>query len=148
MFVFFLQNLGCEGLDREFGVVNPESEWNPNWPLQMRFSKPGVPRFTIFGSPAMKCDKISGKGKRKIIKLIDRFATDNQFWSKKFLRGWYQMTTNGQNNLVEGPENGWLGYYSLTQQHKTEHLQMSFADYIGQNAPVTFTDPKVNQGLL
>ena len=46
-------------------------------------------------------------------------------------------------DLIDGPENGWLGYYSLTQQNKTEHLQMSFADYIDENKPVTFIDPAV-----
>ena len=46
-------------------------------------------------------------------------------------------------DLIDGPDNGWLGYYSLTQQNKTDHLQMSFADYLDENKPVTFTDPAV-----
>jgi len=136
--------LGCEGLDKEFGVVNPESEWDPKWPLQMRFSKPNTQRFAIFGSPAMQCNKVTEKfDKMKIIDIIDEFAMDNEIFAKKFLGGWHQMTTNGysESDLIDGPENGWLGYYSLTQQNKTEHLQMSFADYIDENKPVTFIDP-------
>ena len=56
------------------------------------------------------------------------------------------MTTNGykDKNLVAAPDNSWFGYYSLTQQNKTDHLSMSFAKFIKKNAPVTFTDPKVS----
>ena len=46
-------------------------------------------------------------------------------------------------DLIDGPDNAWLGYYSLTKQNKTEHLQMSFANYIDENKPVTFIDPAV-----
>ena len=87
---------GCEGLDKEFGVVNPESEWDPKWPLQMRFSKPNTPRFAIFGSPAMQCNKVTEKfDKMKITDIIDEYAMDNEIFAEKFLRGWHQMTTNG-----------------------------------------------------
>ena len=60
------------------------------------------------------------------------------------------MTTNGykDKNLVAGPDNSWFGYYSLTQQNKTDHLSMSFAKFIKKNAPVTFTDPKVSKYYL
>ena len=42
------------------------------------------------------------------------------------------MTTNGykDKNLVPGPDNSWFGYYSLTQQNKTDHLSMSFTKFI------------------
>ena len=131
----------------EFGVVNPESEWDAKWPYQMRFSKPDTPRFNIQGSPAMHCDKVVDEFDGKLVtEIIDEFATDNEKWAIEFLSGWHQMTTNGyaDSDLVDGPENGWLGYYSLTQQSGNENLQMSFADYIAENAPVTFTDPAVN----
>ena len=133
----------------EFGVVNPESEWDAKWPYQMRFSKPDAPRFNIQGSPAMHCDKVMDEFDGKLVtEIIDEFATDNEKWAIEFLSGWHQMTTNGyaKEDLADGPENGWLGYYSLTQQSGNENLfeKMSFADYISENAPVTFTDPAVN----
>lgn len=134
--------IGCEGLDKEFGVVNPESEWDPKWPLQTRFD--GAPRHTIFGSPAMQCDKVADSFDGiQTSEIIDNFATDNELWAKNFLSGWHQMITNGysKSDLVDGPENGWLGYYSLTQQAPGSRLQMSFADYIAENTPVTFIDP-------
>merc|ERR1711936_952114 len=83
----------------------------------MRFSKPNTPRFAIFGSPAMQCNKVTEK------------------FDKMKINGY------SESDFIDGPENGWLGYYSLTQQNKTEHLQMSFADYIDENKPVTFIDP-------
>ena len=56
------------------------------------------------------------------------------------------MITNGydDSDLVDAPDNGWLGHYSLTQQGKTEHLDMKFEDFIKENRPVTFTDPNVS----
>ena len=56
------------------------------------------------------------------------------------------MITNGydDSDLVDAPDNGWLGHYSLTQQGKTEHLDMKFEDFIKENGPVTFTDPIVS----
>ena len=43
--------------------------------------------------------------------------------------------------LVDGPENGWFGYYSLSEQGVD--IGSNFADYIEENKPVWFTDPKV-----
>ena len=42
-----------------------------------------------------------------------RFASDQQYWSVKFLEAWDIMATNGYTDLEAGPEAGWLGYYSL-----------------------------------
>ena len=38
----------------------------------------------------------------------------------KFLEAWDVMATNGYSGLTEGPEEGWLGYYSLDNQGKME----------------------------
>ena len=42
-----------------------------------------------------------------------RFASDQQYWSVKFLEAWDIMATNGCTDLEAGPEAGWLGHYSL-----------------------------------
>ena len=77
-------------------MVNPESDWDPKWPLQLRLSKADTPRFAIFGSPAMQCNKVTEKfDKMKITDIIDEYAMDNEIFAEKFLRGWHQMTTNG-----------------------------------------------------
>ena len=42
--------------------------------------------------------------------------------------------------LVDGPQNAWTGYYSLAKQGiKID----DFETYIAENAPLKFTDPKV-----
>ena len=53
------------------------------------------------------------------------------------------MATNGYDSLSEGPEEGWLGYYSLYKQGKLEGE--SLASLIEQNADngLVFTDPTV-----
>ena len=53
------------------------------------------------------------------------------------------MGINGYSNeeLVDGPQNGWMGYYSLSQQG----IEIDdFEAYIDANSPVTFTDPTVS----
>ena len=52
------------------------------------------------------------------------------------------MTSNGysENELVDGPQNGWIGHYALTEQGVDVG---DFESYIAENAPVTFTDPTV-----
>ena len=74
--------------------------------------------------------------------IVDDLASDNEYFVEVFLAGWQQMTSNGYNSgeLVDGPESGWTGHYSLTQQGVDVG---DFAEYIKQNKPVTFTDPKV-----
>ena len=53
------------------------------------------------------------------------------------------MGINGYSDeeLVDGPQNGWMGYYSLSQQG----IEIDdFEAYIEANSPVTFTDPTVS----
>ena len=53
------------------------------------------------------------------------------------------MATNGYDSLSEGPEEGWLGWYSLNKQGKLEGE--SLASLIEQNkdSGLVWTDPKV-----
>ena len=55
------------------------------------------------------------------------------------------MSINGYTDeeLVDGPQNGWMGYYSLSQQGVDVG---DFEAYIDANAPVTFTDVNVSTG--
>ena len=83
--------------------------------------------------------------------IVDELATDNEVFAEKFLEGWQQMTSNGNEDLRDGPENGWFGYYSLSQQpnvfKKMKRLIKkygSFEKYIANKKPVKFTDPTVS----
>ena len=54
------------------------------------------------------------------------------------------MTSNGYSDqkLIDGPENGWFGFYSLSQQG----IEITnFNGYIKYHAPLKFTDPNVRQ---
>ena len=78
----------------------------------------------IYATHAMECGKQTYKG---LSDIVDRFASDQQLWSGKFLEAWDLMATNGYTSLrrgpgpgaswftdlEEGPQAGWLGHYSL-----------------------------------
>ena len=53
------------------------------------------------------------------------------------------MTSNGysESELSDGPHNGWLGHYSLSQQGINVG---DFEAYIAENTPITFTDKNVS----
>ena len=74
--------------------------------------------------------------------IVDAIASDNELFHEKFLEGWQQMTSNGYSpeDLVDGPDNGWIGHYSLSKQG----IEIDdYASYIAANKPLTFTDPTV-----
>ena len=78
---------GCPGLV-------PTSEYN------------GAP---IFGSPVEECDKA------RTALIVEEFADDHDVWADAFLNAWQRMQNNIENkdNLEDGPQSSWLGYYSL-----------------------------------
>ena len=60
----------------------------------------------------------------------------------KFLEAWDIMATNGYSTLTEGPEAGWLGFYSLNKQGKMAS-GVSLASLIAEKADtgLVWTDP-------
>ena len=126
--------IGCPGLNEPFGTIT-----KPNWPYRNSNSP-------IWGSPAMQCEvnDYAPEG-RPLYEIIEELASDNEYFAEMFLEGWQEMTSNGygKEELIDGPQNGWLGYYSLAQQGA--HIQ-NFEHYIANHSPATFTDPKVSRG--
>ena len=123
--------VGCPGLDEPFGSID-----EPLWPFRNSKS-------AIFASPAMQCEfnTYAPEGK-PMHQIVDEFASDNELWAEKFMEGWQQMIANGYaaDELEDGPQNGWIGHYSLAKQG----VEISdFESFIAENAPVTFTDPTV-----
>ena len=125
--------IGCPGLNEPFGTIT-----KPNWPYRNSNSP-------IWGSPAMQCEvnDYAPEG-RPLYEIIEELASDNEYFAEMFLEGWQEMTSNGygKEELIDGPQNGWLGYYSLNQQGA--HIQ-NFEHYIATHSPATFTDPKVSR---
>jgi len=124
--------IGCPGLDTPFGTVE-----KPNWPHRNTNSP-------IFGSPAMNCSRnmYAPEGK-PMYQIVEELAEDNEYFAEIFLEAWQQFTSNGYtaDDLVDGPDNGWLGYNSLAKQGISIN---NFEQFIEQNKPVTFTDPKAD----
>jgi len=140
--------MGCPGLDVPFGTIDRETELgSPNWPYKKGFASPamncGLNDYKPMGCPA------------SMHEIIDELATDNEIFAEKFLEGWQLMTNNGyfqapstrflsqsDTYLEDGPENGWLGYYSLSQQGRV--MEPDFETFIEENKPVWFTDPSAD----
>jgi len=124
--------MGCKGLDEPFGTLE-----KPLW-VQRNNNNP------IWNSPAMQCglNKYAPEGK-PMHKIIEDLASDNEFFAEKFLEAYDMMTVNGYlaSDLKDGPQNGWFGHYSLSQQGINVG---DFNAYIASNAPVTFTDKKTD----
>ena len=62
----------------------------------------------------------------------------------KFLEAWDILATNGYSSLTEGPEAGWLGYYSLNKQGRMDGVSLD--SLISENADsgLVWTDPQVS----
>ena len=133
--------VGCPGLDDDFGTINPvETNFSPKWPYK------NIGNSNIFNSFAMQCglNTYSPEG-TPMHEIVDKFASDNEYWAEKFLEAWIIMTTNGYSDLTDGPQTAWMGHYSLTKQG----LNLGdFDSYIAENSPVTFTDPMVRKRIL
>merc|ERR1712226_1088145 len=99
--------IGCGGIDDNFGTVS-----DPKWPFRNMNSP-------IWASKAMDCglNYYAPEGK-PVYEIVEGLASDNEHFAAIFLEGWHQMGINGYSDeeLVDGPQNGWMGYYSLSQQ--------------------------------
>ena len=62
----------------------------------------------------MQCEK-SGYAPQgeDIVDIVDEFADDHDIWTRDFLDAWVIMMNNGASNLVDAPENSWLGHYTI-----------------------------------
>ena len=111
----------------------------------------------IYASHAMECGKQTYKG---LSDIVDRFASDQQLWSGKFLEAWDLMATNGYTSLrygpgpgwftdlEEGPQAGWLGHYSLDKADRLgpgDSLESLIAG--AGEAGLVWTDPEVDTQL-
>ena len=66
------------------------------------------------------------------------------FSSVKFLEAWDVMQTNGYDDLTEGPEEGWLGYYSLDKQGKMSGTSLKTLISDNSEAGLVWTDPEAD----
>merc|ERR1711874_58763 len=116
--------IGCPGLDTPF----------EEWPLRNQNSP-------IYATEAMNCSKNTYQD---LSSIVERFASDQQYWSVKFLEAWDIMATNGYSSLSAGPEAGWLGFYSLNKQGRMDGVSLD--SLIAENADtgLVWTDPETD----
>jgi len=117
--------IGCPGLDTPF----------EEWPMRNLNSE-------IYATAAMDCGKQTYMG---LADIVEKFASDQQYWSVKFLEAWDIMATNGQPHLEAGPEAGWLGHYSLDKAGRLasgDSLETLITE--AGDSGLIWTDPQVD----
>ena len=72
--------------------------------------------------------------------IVDKFASDQQYWSIRFMEAWDIMASNGYTDLKEGPNSGWFGYYSMKKQDRSLVVEL---EAHMNNGGLVWTDPKV-----
>ena len=115
--------IGCPGIDTPF----------EDWPLK-NFYDP------IYASAAMNCSH--KQTYHNLANIVDKFASDQQYWSIRFMEAWDIMASNGYTNLTEGPFSGWFGYYSLQKQGRLD-LDQLVVEMV--NGGIIWTDPLVSR---
>ena len=93
----------------------------------------------IFATAAMECGR---QTYHNLADIVDKFASDQQYWSIRFMEAWDIMASNGYTDLTEGPFSGWFGYYSLKKQGKNSR-KLKKLEAQTNNRGLVWTDPEV-----
>ena len=70
---------------------------------------------SVVASPVAKCPVQTLKDEEgtRIAEITEQYADDHDVWATEFLDAWQRMQEIKCPDLKDGPENSWLGYYSL-----------------------------------
>ena len=98
------------------------------------------------------CEKTKSTSEdgEKLTKIMDEYANDHDIWADDFLSAWQKISTNGyqKDELHDGPESSWLGYFSLKEANGSSAFDADKYDgyeaFIEANSPVWFTRKDVN----
>jgi len=105
-----------------------------------------------YESNVMECNRSAYAPEgEKISDILDEFADDHEIWAKDFLDSWVIMTSNGASDLKDGPENSWLGHYTI-KGHPNDFedydiFEKDFGKFIEKNNPLVITDPNADPFL-
>ena len=91
---------GCGGID----LQNPNEMWTDGWTTN-----------EVKTSRVNQCPKqdLQVEDGQELSNIVEEFADDHDVWASAFLEAWPRMQSIGYKDLKDGPENSWLGYYSL-----------------------------------
>ena len=72
---------------------------------------------SVVSSPIADCpvQDLKDETGTPIAKITEEYADDHDVWAKDFLDAWHRMQAIKCPDLKDGPENSWLGYYSLKE---------------------------------
>ena len=98
---------GCPGIDLE----TPNVMWEHGSGRIRKNSN------SVVSSPIANCDEqdLRDETGTLIAKITEEYADDHDVWAKDFLDAWHRMQSIKCPDLKDGPENSWLGYYSLKE---------------------------------
>jgi len=116
---------GCEGIN----LQNPGEMWTDGWSGAN----------SVVTSRVNQCPKqdLKVEDGQELSNIVEEFADDHDVWASAFLEAWPRMQSIGYTDLKDGPENSWLGYYSLKDMDAD--IGNDFAKYIEDNKPLVFT---------
>jgi len=123
---------GCDGIN----LQNPDEMWTDGWDLHDANS--------VVTSRVNQCPKndLKVEDDQELSGIVEEFADDHDVWASAFLEAWPRMQSIGYTDLKDGPENSWLGYYSL--EDMGVEIGNDFAKYIEENKPLVFTKENID----
>ena len=98
---------GCPGIDLE----TPNVMWtNGTGPIKQGSN-------SVVASPVADCpvQDLADEEGTLISDITEQYADDHDVWASDFLDAWQRMQAIKCPDLKDGPENSWLGYYSLKE---------------------------------
>jgi len=125
---------GCPGIDM------PVSEWQY------------IAEDTSTQSDVMQCEKSNYAPEGEAISdIVEAYADNHDLWAENFLDAWQQMMNNGYSSLIDGPQNSWLGHYTIKGRNGDFEdyaiFEGDFEQFILDNAPLVFMNPNADPFL-
>ena len=98
-----MRGTGCPGIN----LQNPDEMWTDGWDC--------LKANAVILSRVNQCPKqdLADETGKPIYKIVEEFADDHDVWADAFMEAFPRMQSIGYTDLKDGPDNSWLGYYTL-----------------------------------
>jgi len=127
-----MRGTGCPGIN----LQNPDEMWTDGWDC--------LKANAVILSRVNQCPKqdLADETGKPIYKIVEEFADDHDVWADAFMEAFPRMQSIGYTDLKDGPDNSWLGYYTL--EDMGANIGNDFAGYIENNKPLVFTKENID----
>ena len=95
---------GCDGIN----LQKSNEMWTDGWDIKGN----SVKTSRVNQCPVQVFEDENGQ---PLHEIVEEFADDHDVWASHFLDAFQRMQNIGYDNLKDGPENSWLGYYKLVE---------------------------------